>query len=103
MTLHPHSFVRSEVGESTLFSHLNSEWKFAAGPTPHSVWLEFEIDFAFKSPLYRQVASLFFEEVVQRMMSAFEGRCGTLYGPSSLQRRPLPGGAAPVGHSGGSR
>jgi len=57
------------------------------GPTPHSVWLHFEIDFAFKSPLYRQVASLFFEEVVQRMMGAFEGRCHTLYGPSSLQRR----------------
>ena len=33
------------------------------GPTPHTTWLTFEVDFAFKSPLYRQVASVFFEEV----------------------------------------
>ena len=33
------------------------------GPTPHTTWLTFEVDFAFKSPLYRQVASIFFEEV----------------------------------------
>ena len=33
------------------------------GPTPHSTWLTFEVDFAFKSPLYRQVACIFFEEV----------------------------------------
>jgi hypothetical protein len=58
------------------------------------VWLTFEVDFAFKSQLYRQLASLFFEEVVQRMMGAFEGRCGVLYGPSSLLQR---GGAPPLG------
>lgn len=33
------------------------------GPTPHTTWLSFDVDFAFKSPLYRHVASVFFEEV----------------------------------------
>lgn len=34
-----------------------------------------------------QVADVFFEQVVQRMMGAFEGRCAQLYGPSSIQAR----------------
>lgn len=84
VTLHPSTHITSHVGESTLFSHLDSSWRFQPGPTPQSVYLTFDVDFAFKSPLYRQVASLFFEEVVQRMMAAFEGRCRKLYGVSSL-------------------
>jgi hypothetical protein len=48
--------------------------------------MTFYVDFAFKSPLYRHVASLFFEEVVEKMMGAFEGRCRKLYGPSSLAK-----------------
>jgi ribosome-associated toxin RatA of RatAB toxin-antitoxin module len=75
--------VRSQVGESMLFSHLDSTWGFEPGPTPASVWLTFDIDFAFKSSLYRQLADVFFEEVVQRMIGAFEGRCQQLYGQPS--------------------
>jgi hypothetical protein len=44
------------------------------------------VDFAFRSQLYGHVADMFFSEVVQRMMGAFESRCAQLYGPSSLQR-----------------
>jgi coenzyme Q-binding protein COQ10 len=84
--LQPPTMITSHVGESTLFSHLNNSWKFQPGPTPQSVWMTFYVDFAFKSPLYRHVASLFFEEVVEKMMGAFEGRCRTLYGPSSLAK-----------------
>ncbi|KAL4443874.1 hypothetical protein ABPG75_011611 [Micractinium tetrahymenae] len=90
VTLQCPSAVHSRVDNSTLFSHLTNKWEFRLGPTPHTTWLSFEVDFAFKSPLYRHVASVFFEEVVQRMMGAFEGRCAHLYGPSSLQRRPGP-------------
>ncbi|KAH7615670.1 hypothetical protein Ndes2526B_g09584 [Nannochloris sp. 'desiccata'] len=80
------TMISSHVGESTLFSHLSNSWKFQPGPTPQSVWMTFHVDFAFKSPLYRHVASLFFEEVVEKMMGAFEGRCRQLYGPSSLAK-----------------
>jgi hypothetical protein len=54
------------------------------GPTPHTTWLTFEVDFAFKSPLYRQVASIFFEEV----------RCWALAGAALLGRPGRSGGAA---------
>lgn len=90
VTLDPPRGVRSHVGETALFTHLDSGWRFDPGPTPASAWMTFEVDFAFKSPLYRKVAALFFEEVVVKMMSAFEGRCRRLYGASSLG----PGGAA---------
>lgn len=86
VTLKPPHSVRTITEESTLFHHLESTWEIKPGPNASTCWLAFEVDFAFKSQLYRQVATVFFEEVVQHMMVAFEGRCNTLYGPSSLQR-----------------
>ncbi len=82
----PHE-VKTHTGDSTLFSHLDSSWKLSPGPSAQSVWVDFTVDFEFKSALYRNVASLFFEEVVKKMMNAFESRCNTLYGPTSLRRR----------------
>lgn len=81
------SKVLSKVSDSTLFDHLDTTWEFKRGPTATTTWLSFDLDFAFKSPLYRQIANIFFDEVVKRMMSAFEGRCKTLYGDSSLQQK----------------
>ena len=55
----------SKVYDSTLFDHLDSTWDFQVGPSPSSTWLTFSVDFGFKSPLYRSVAAVFFEEVSQ--------------------------------------
>lgn len=86
--LKPGEQVVSKVFDSTLFDHLDSTWDFKVGPSPSSTWLTFSVDFGFKSPLYRSVAAVFFEEVVQRMMAAFEGRCKVVYGASSLTKKP---------------
>ncbi|DBB04677.1 TPA: hypothetical protein ACH3X1_012735 [Trebouxia sp. C0004] len=86
--LKPGEQVISKVFDSTLFDHLDSTWDFKVGPSPSSTWLTFSVDFGFKSPLYRSVAAVFFEEVVQRMMAAFEGRCKVVYGASSLIKKP---------------
>ena len=56
--------VVSHVYDSTLFDHLDSTWRFAPGPLPGSCWLDFNVDFAFKSPLYRHIALVFFDEVL---------------------------------------
>lgn len=61
--LHPPLRVISKVNDSTLFDHLDSTWEFQAGPTPRSCWVTFSTDFTFKSPLYGQLASVFFQEV----------------------------------------
>lgn len=55
--------VISRVYDSTLFDHLDSTWDFKPGPTPQSTWLSFTVDFAFKSPLYHHIATVFFDEV----------------------------------------
>ena len=56
------SKVLSKVSDSTLFDHLDTTWEFKAGPTPSTTWLNFDLAFAFKSPLYSQIASVFFDE-----------------------------------------
>lgn len=61
--LKPGEQVISKVFDSTLFDHLDSTWDFKVGPSPSSTWLTFSVDFGFKSPLYRSVAAVFFEEV----------------------------------------
>lgn len=78
--------MHSSVADSRLFDHLESTWTLRPGPTPGTTWLAFKVDFAFNSALYRHVADVFFDQVVKRMMAAFEGRCAALYGPSALSR-----------------
>ncbi|KAK8585027.1 hypothetical protein V6N13_138968 [Hibiscus sabdariffa] len=74
-------FVKSTASESSLFDHLINIWEFNPGPVPGTCNLFFLVDFKFQSPLYRQVASMFFKEVVSRMISSFSERCRLIYGP----------------------
>ncbi|XP_012445154.1 uncharacterized protein LOC105769219 [Gossypium raimondii] len=74
-------FVKSTASQSSLFDHLINIWEFNPGPVPGSCSLYFLVDFKFQSPLYRQVASMFFKEVVSRMISSFSERCRLIYGP----------------------
>ena len=69
--LKPGHQVISKVYDSTLFDHLDSTWDFAVGPAPTSTWLTFSVDFGFKSPLYRHIAAVFFEEVGCTALSVF--------------------------------
>ncbi|KMS97492.1 hypothetical protein BVRB_5g126580 [Beta vulgaris subsp. vulgaris] len=75
--------VKTTASESKLFEHLINVWEFRPGPTPETCNLYFLVDFKFRSPLYRQVASMFFREVVSRLVSSFTDRCRLLYGPGA--------------------
>jgi len=79
----PH-LIKTTVSQSNLFDHLNNEWSFKPGPTPNSCHLHFKVDFQFRSPLYRQVANMFQNEVQARMVSSFEERCRLVYGLSMV-------------------
>lgn len=81
VTFDPGNSIRSRVGSSALFHHLNNAWEFAPGPRPGTTALTFYVDFAFKSALYSEVTNIFFDQVVSRMMAALEGRCREVYGP----------------------
>ncbi|KAI7748476.1 hypothetical protein M8C21_009299 [Ambrosia artemisiifolia] len=67
--------------QSNLFDHLINIWEFNPGPVPGTCNLHFFVDFKFKSPLYSQIASMFFKEVVTRLVSSFHDRCRLIYGP----------------------
>ncbi|KAL5144586.1 Coenzyme Q-binding protein COQ10 B, mitochondrial [Glycine soja] len=80
-----HAFIplpcMTTVSQSTLFEHLINIWEFNPGPVPGSCDLYFLVDFKFQSPLYRQIASVFFKEVASRMVGSFTERCRLIYGP----------------------
>ncbi|XP_068651067.1 uncharacterized protein [Aristolochia californica] len=73
--------IKSTVSDSGLFDHLINIWEFNPGPVPGTCDLYFYVDFKFQSPLYRQVASMFFKEVVTRLVGSFSDRCRLIYGP----------------------
>ncbi|EEF52400.1 coenzyme Q-binding protein COQ10 homolog, mitochondrial [Ricinus communis] len=73
--------IKTTVSDSTLFDHLINIWEFNPGPVPGTCDLYFLVDFKFQSPLYRQVASVFFKEVVSRLVGSFSERCRLVYGP----------------------
>ncbi|TQD98449.1 hypothetical protein C1H46_015904 [Malus baccata] len=73
--------IKTTVSNSSLFDHLINIWEFNPGPVPGSCSLYFLVDFKFQSPLYRQVASVFFKEVVSKLVGSFNERCRLIYGP----------------------
>ncbi|KAL5558853.1 hypothetical protein UlMin_035064 [Ulmus minor] len=73
--------IKTTASDTTLFDHLINVWEFNPGPVPGTCNLHFLVDFKFQSPLYRQVASMFFKEVVSRLVGSFSERCRLIYGP----------------------
>jgi hypothetical protein len=106
-----------------LFHFLRNEWLFEDGPTnPQSAsaassaisasgassdavanvpaaadlgtcWVVFRVEFAFRSALYARASGLFFDEVVTKMVSAFERRCAEQL-PAYLQAKSAAAAAA---------
>lgn len=73
--------IKTTSSQSSLFDHLINIWEFNPGPVPGTCDLHFFVDFKFQSPLYSQMASMFFKEVVSRLVSSFNDRCRLIYGP----------------------
>ena len=60
------------------FRHLVSHWVFQ--PHADGTFVDFNLEFDFRSRLLQQTVRLLFGEAVKRMVSAFEARAGKLYG-----------------------
>ncbi len=61
------------------FRRMNSDWEFADAEEGGSD-VSFHVDFEFRNRLLQTTAKLFFNEVTQRVVQAFERRAVDLYG-----------------------
>ncbi len=59
--------------------YLSNHWKFIPDPDG-TCTIDFYVDFEFKNFFFQKLMGLFFNEVVRRMVSAFEASAQALYG-----------------------
>lgn len=59
--------------------NLSNHWRFIPQENG-STLIDFYVDFEFKSPLLKSLMSVFFNEIIKRMVGAFETRARELYG-----------------------
>jgi len=76
------SQISVAAADSSTFEKLVNTWKFHPGPEAHTSWLEFNIEFKFRSQIHQQAAGFFLQEVAQAMVSAFDKRALQIYGSS---------------------
>ncbi len=66
--------------------YLSNHWKFIR-EEDGSCTIDFFVDFEFKNRILQNLIGVFFTEVMQRMVSAFEARAKQLYGESGLDQK----------------
>tara|TARA_R110002072_G_scaffold282965_1_gene446242 strand:+ start:122 stop:580 length:459 start_codon:yes stop_codon:yes gene_type:complete len=67
--------------------YLSNHWNFIR-EEDGSCTLDFFVDFEFKNKILQNLIGVFFNEVVQRMVGAFETRAKELYGENGLKQQP---------------
>lgn len=62
--------------------HLSNHWRFIPMPDG-TCTIDFHVDFEFRNPVFQRLMGVFFNEIVRRMVGAFEARAKELYAASS--------------------
>jgi coenzyme Q-binding protein COQ10 len=74
----PPSKVSAQSNNTNLFEYLNSSWTLT-GAGPNSCWVDFKLEYKFRSSLYETVAKQYFDNVAKSTVNAFENRCKLIY------------------------
>ena len=77
VTLDRPNSIRVEYVNGPL-RHLSNRWTFKSTPNGGCV-VDFYVDFEFKNPIFQKLMGAFFNEIVNRMVGAFDARAQKLY------------------------
>lgn len=80
--LDPKKEITIEYQEGPL-KNLTNHWQFSKTEEGHCL-IDFSVEFEFKNGALQSLATLFFNEVVKRMISAFEKHAHEIYGEPIL-------------------
>ena len=72
--------IRTEFTDGP-FNFLRNQWQFK--PAPDGCLIDFSVEFEFRSSVLQKLVSVLLNEVVLRMVGAFEKRAYVLYGDST--------------------
>ena len=78
---HDNKIIRVEYLSGPM-RYLSNKWEFSQTEDGQCL-VDFYVDFEFKSKMLQNLMEVFFNEIVKRMVGAFEGRANSLYGKTS--------------------
>lgn len=78
---HDHIYIEYLQGP---LKHLKNHWRFIPECNGHCT-IDFSVEFEFKNSMLQKIAEVFFNEVIRRMVGAFEKRADSVYGRSSIK------------------
>ena len=85
VTLTPSHHVHVEYLSGPM-KYLSNHWKFIE-EEDGTCTIDFFVDFEFKNRVIQNLIGVFFNEVVQRMVGAFEARAIALYGDNTVDKK----------------
>lgn len=86
VSIQPPTRVTAMSNQTNLFEFLRTDWEFHPARDGQSTWVTFQVEFQFKSALYNRISELFFQDIINHMVAAFENRCKELYTRDARQR-----------------
>lgn len=82
VTLTPNENIHVEYLSGPM-KYLSNDWKFIDEGNGRCT-IDFYVEFEFKNRMFQNLIGVFFNEVVRRMVGAFEERAKSLYGSNKL-------------------